>query len=245
MGLSMSKWSKETEDELLAGSIRFVSTPGLEDPRSPCGKNQSFERTPINLKNTMSNNVENADSFMFVKDEAGHCVSSISSFPKQSINDPRSPTCGVQRTPICLAERESCDSLKVQSNFSNLQVVWDVSPEVSPVLREDLCEEIDVEDVKTSTPKAHVPVATDLTALTVNQNTTTARTPLGAVRSPLTNTKNMQLTVEPVKSPLTAKAKPSLRKRKQTPQRNYRKEAQLNRMKRESNHVLESNDQEN
>jgi len=181
-----------------------------DDPRSPAGCEATFDRTPLHLQvAAKAHNRTSTDSVFFLDHTP------VMEQPKQSAIDPRSPTIGLERTPM-----NDGDSMRVMSNFSNLQMVWELDDS-------NISADADGMDASTKpsivvdTPNASPAVEDD------KQSIQKQRTPLSKVQ--------VQSPLATVGNAISKKQKPidiviPRKQRLSTP--TIQKQAQLNRIRR-------------
>jgi len=243
MGSTFSRFNEAHEATL--SNVRLLSSPKTEmtsyenrvsayladDPRSPTNADATFDRTPLEIRvEKKSSRVSSDGSFlMFTKTSTPN----VAKPPSQSSLDPRSPTIGLARTPVVVVEEQKqSDSLEVITNYTNLQLSWDLDESNT----NDVSSEEFNKNLMSSTPK---PVKEEQKIeAAIETEAKAPRTPL----SKLQHSANSPVNVIIIP---TSAEKPKAHKRKQkTPSRNYQKEALANRI-RMNNADLVHHDKEN
>lgn len=192
-----------------------------DDPRSPKNMDASFDRTPLRMEvNSKPFNQRVSTDSMFFLDHTPNVLQLPNG--KQSVFDPRSPTIGLERTPL---GQVTIDSLCVEGgNHSNLQMIWeDLDDSCNTSINSRELEA----SMKTSTPKIVVSTPEGPAVSEKPNVVSKSRTPLSKMQ---------------VQSPLAASGKQSIKKAKpvdisitrkprlSTP--TVQKQAQLNRLRR-------------
>jgi len=150
----MGQWNSKQQWRDCDSFVRFVSATDLpstpnqsqaqgndnpsmavmaDDPRSPIYVDSSFNRTPLQLDavNGAKRLMDMSDNSLFLSTDCGRSYSAspmpqLLGPPLQSVLDPRSPSLGVDRTPLpahC-GQPAASESLEVHTNFSNLAASW-------------------------------------------------------------------------------------------------------------------------
>jgi len=126
---------------LFVSSSQLPESPGKDnlavvpgDPRSPTYVDSSLHRTPLQIKNDGKLHDMSEDSiFLSTNVTSSSPMPQLLGPPKQSLLDPRSPSIGVDRTPLNCGQVPASESLEVHTNYSNLAdlAMFDLDQEIS------------------------------------------------------------------------------------------------------------------